>query len=98
MASVIYFFLPVGVLLFMHVSTWGLCDLLGFTVTLTLARLLSDGLTSDPILSGRWGVSIKAAEDDKRGLEEFPGDSGLHGESWTSAKAQVSFQQVLAVF
>lgn len=81
----------------MHVSTRGVHDLSGAIVTWTPGRLLSDALASDPVHCGRQSPSLRAAEADKLGSEVIPGASGLLGESWNSAKAQVSLQQVFLV-
>ncbi len=97
MAFVIVFFLSLRVCLCMHVSTRGVHDLSGAIVTWTPGRLFSDALASDPIHCGRQGLSLRAADADKLGSEVTPGASGLLGESWSSAKAQVSLQQVFLV-
>lgn len=78
----------------MHVSAMGVRDLSGAIVTQTPSRLLSDALASDPIRCGR---RLRAAQADKPGLEVTPAASGLPGESCSSAKPQVSLQQVFLV-
>lgn len=78
----------------MHVSAMGVRDLSGAIVTQTPSRLLSDALASDPIRCGR---RLRAAQADKPGLEVTPAASGLPGKSCSSAKPQVSLQQVFLV-
>lgn len=72
----------------------GVRDLSGAIVTQTPSRLLSDALASDPIRCGR---RLRAAQADKPGLEVTPAASGLPGKSCSSAKPQVSLQQVFLV-
>lgn len=72
----------------------GVRDLSGAIVTQTPGRLLSDALASDPIRCGR---RLGAAQADKPGLEVTPAASGLPGKSCSSAKPQVSLQQVFLV-
>lgn len=81
----------------MHVSTWGVRDLWGATLSQTPSWLLSDALTSDPIHRGRPSLSIGATRADKTGLEVNPGASGFPDVSWSGAKTQVSLHKVLLV-
>lgn len=53
---------------------------------------------SDPIHCGRQDSSLRVAGADTLGSEVTPGASGLPGESCSSAKTQVSLQQVFLVF